>query len=69
MDEKDNFRTLLPNDIEELKDIIELQKSELVYSTHKPIQMSTIKPEILAYSSDYVSVDFHYGFSKPRKIK
>jgi len=69
MDEKDNFRTLLPNDIEELKDIIELQKSELVYSTHKPIQMATIKPEILACSSDYHSIDFHYGFSKPIRIK
>ena len=67
MDEKDNFRTLLPNDIEELKDIIELQKSELINTTRK--YKTTIKREILAYSSDYVSVDFHYGFSKPIRIK
>ena len=81
MSEKCNFRDLLPNDVEELKDIIEVQKAELIATKiilnilkrdkHRiaPRAWRAVNASLLSTSRDYISVDFHYKDTVLKTIK
>ena len=68
----ETFRDLLPSDIEELKDIIEFQKTELLATKNilkRNKYRTTVNTSVLSTSNDYISVDFHYNDSVLKTIK
>ena len=63
----ETFRNLLPNDVEELKDIIEFQKTELIATKNilkRNKHRMVVNTSVLSTSNDYISVDFNYNDKK-----